>query len=398
MKLIVLASRFPWPLDKGDKLRIYHQVKHLSEIHEVYLLTLSERKISDTDKNELLKYCKEVHVFSLTKQSVLIGIIKAFFSSLPLQVGYFYSKNISKNINEVIIDIKPDLIYGQLVRVTEYIKDIDIPKCLDFQDAFSAGLKRRFEKSNILIRWIFRLEYKRVLKYESQMKHFFNVLTIITDADRMLLPKSVQNQVEIIPNGVDFQYFKNKSQVNTEKNFDLVFTGNMNYPPNIKAAQFLVKEIMPIVWNKYPKSKVLIAGSSPSNKVKSLASELVEVSGWVDDIRTAYKSAKVFVAPMQIGTGLQNKLLEAMAIGLPCVTSDLANNALKAKHGEQILIAPKDSSSVFAENIIALLQDDNLAKNIGINGNIFVKQNYDWYNSVEKLNSLFVNFKVKDHI
>lgn len=392
MKLIVFASRFPWPLDKGDKLRIYHQIKNLSKLHEIYLIALSERKISENDKSELLKYCKEVHVFSLTKKSILFGIIKSFFSSLPLQTGYFYSNKIFKNVNKTIGEINPDFIYGQLVRVAEYIKYIDIPKGLDLQDAFSAGLKRRFEKSNLLIRWLFKLEYKRMFNYESQMKHFFNVLTIITDADRLLLPKSIQNQVEIIPNGVDFEYFENNYTAKTDKDFDLVFTGNMNYPPNIKAAQFLVKEIMPIVWKQYPTSKVLIAGSSPSIKVKSLAGELVEVSGWLDDIRTAYQSAKVFIAPMQIGTGLQNKLLEAMAMGLPCVTSDLANNALKAKSDEQILVSPKDSSSIFAQKIISLLEDDNLAKNIGINGNIFVKQNYNWQNSVNKLNDLFAKF------
>lgn len=389
MKIVVLTSRFPWPLDKGDKLRIYHQVKYLSQKHDVYLLALSERKISDGDRIELLKYCKEVNVFTLKKYLILFGIIRAFFSSLPLQVGYFYSRKISKQIKQAIENINPDFIYGQLVRVSEYIKESDYPKSLDLQDALSAGLKRRYDKSNFLSRQIFKLEYNRMIKYESEIQNYFDVVTIITDTDRKLLPANIRANVDIIPNGVDFDFFNNSNKDFSQREFDVVFTGNMAYPPNIKAAQFLVREIMPLVWKDIPKAKVLIAGASPSQSVKTLRNNLVEVSGWIDDIRTAYQSAKIFVAPMQIGTGLQNKLLEAMAMELPCVTSDLANNALKAKDGLEILISPKDSASTFAEKIVLLLEDENINRKISINGNTFVKQNYDWQNSVSKLDGLF---------
>ncbi len=388
MKLLIFASRFSWPLDKGDKLRMYHQIKYLSTIHDVYFLALSDTKVHDNDRKELLKFCKEVYVFKLSKPLIFFGLLRAFFRAQPLQVGYFYSKRIANDVNKTIFRIKPDYIYGQLVRVAEYIKNSDIHKCLDLQDALSAGLKRRYNSSNIFLKPLLKLEYKRMLEYEAAMKNHFDSLTIITETDRQLLPVQIREIVNIIPNGVDFSFFDSE-KINVKSKFDIVFTGNMNYPPNIKASQFLVKEIMPIVWKSSPNSKVLIAGSSPHSTVKSLMSELVEVSGWIDDIRVAYKSAKVFVAPMQIGTGLQNKLLEAMAMGLPCVTSDLANNALQAVDGEHIFVAPKDSAAIFAMKIIDLLSDTSLANRISFNGNMFVKHNYDWQNAVSKLNSLF---------
>jgi sugar transferase (PEP-CTERM/EpsH1 system associated) len=387
MKLVILASRFPWPLDKGDKLRMFYQIKHLSELNEIYLLAISDRDVSVSDKKELLKYCKEVHVFYLSKPTIAVGLIRAFFNSKPLQIGYFYSQKISNEINTIIEEIKPDYIYGQLVRVSEYIKNSNYPKCLDYQDALSAGLKRRFERANLFVKWIFKLEYNRMFNYEESIHSSFNVLTIITETDRQLLPESIRSNVEIITNGVDIEFFSEKK--NLSKDYEIVFTGNMNYPPNVSAAQFLVNDIMPLVWKSMPTIKVLIAGSSPSSAVKSLSSNLVEVSGWIDDIRTAYQSAKVFVAPMQIGTGLQNKLLEAMASGIPCVTSDLANNALGALDGKQILVAPKKSASVFADKIISLLSDETFAQQIAYNGNLFVQQTYDWSSTVKKLNTLF---------
>ncbi len=387
MKLVVMTSRFPWPLDKGDKLRIFHQIKHLSKANDIYLLSISERKIPEKDKNELLKYCQEVYVFYISKPVILMGVIRAFFQSHPLQVGYFYSKKISKKANKIIDNINPDFIYGQLVRVSEYIYKSNYPKCLDYQDALSAGLERRIDKSGFFKKLLLKLEYSRMLNYEDHIYHYFNVLTIITEADRELLPKTIRSKVEIIPNGVDYDFFSEKINL-SGKEFDIVFTGNMNYPPNVYAAQFLVKEIMPLVWEEFPSSKVLIAGSSPNTIVKALKSNLVEVSGWMDDIRFAYQSAKVFVAPMQIGTGLQNKLLEAMASGIPCVTSDLANKALGAIDGEQILISPKNSAPIFAEKVILLLKDRSRAINIAKNGNSFVRQTYDWQIIVEKLESL----------
>ena len=150
----------------------------------------------------------------------------------------------------------------------------------------------------------------------------------------------------------------------------------MSYPPNVLAAEFLVKQILPLVQIEHPNATLLIAGAKPNAKVKSLESKSVKVSGWMEDIRQAYSSSKIFVAPLFIGTGLQNKLLEAMAQGLPCITTELCNNALQAIEGEQILISNTRES--FAENIISVLNNPDAFNKQIASAKGFIKDNYDW--------------------
>jgi len=386
MKLLVMSSRVPWPLDKGDKLRMYHQIKYLSKDNDIYLVAISDKKDNRIAQKELSKYCKQVHLFYNSKVSIAKGLVSSLFGSSPLQIGYFYNREIAQKVNNLVEEINPDHIYGQLIRVAEYLKHFDKPKTLDLQDAFSAGLKRRVEKSSGIYKQILKMEYQRVLDYETNSIDSFDFLTIITQADKDLLSSNVQTRVSIVPNGVDTEFFK---PIVAEKKYDLVFTGNMSYPPNVDAAVFLVNEIMPLVWNEKPNVKVLIAGSSPSVKVKELETDKVEISGWMDDIRDAYSQSKVFIAPMQIGTGLQNKLLEAMAMKIPSITSDLANMALKAEDGKEILVSNKKDPKMFADNIISLLNDEKNRNDIANNAYNFVIRKYNWQASVDILNGLW---------
>ena len=387
MKLLIITSRVPWPLDKGDKLRIYHQIRYLSKSFEIELIAISSEIDNEIAFEELSKYCSKIHFMHISKLQSAFGVIKTFFSDRPLQVGYFYNGNVNKDITKIINKSKPDFLYGQLIRVADYIQSSDIPKVLDLQDAFSKGLQRRAEKARGILKWILNTEYKKMLAYEQNNLETFSGLSIITDADRKLLPANIQERTIIVPNGVDFDFFKPQ---NVEKQYNVVFTGNMSYAPNVMAAKFLVKEIMPIVWKYNSNINVILAGATPSNSVMALANNRVKVSGWLEDIREAYAHSDVFVAPMQIGTGLQNKLLEAMAMNLPCVTSELANKALKAIDGEHILIGNNDDASSYAKYIIKLIDDKEFAKNIAANGSAFVKQNYDWKSAVDKLKALFV--------
>ena len=168
-----------------------------------------------------------------------------------------------------------------------------------------------------------------------------------------------------------------------EKKYDLVFTGNMSYPPNVNAVEYLADEIMPIVWKTLPDTKLYIAGATPDPRVKKAASERIIVSGWLDDIRDAYAQSRVFIAPMRIGTGLQNKLLEAMSMRLPAITSPLANASLGAKPDEEIFIG--NNAEEMANNIIILLTNTQKAEQIAQAGYDFTNRVYDWGKATEIL-------------
>lgn len=384
MKIFVLLSRVPYPIEKGDKLRAFNQLRCLSESHEVILCALSDSPVHPEALKVLNSFCSEVHIIPIGKSGMIWNLLKAFFNGNPLQVGYFYRCHAREKINQLIAESKPDHIYCQLIRVSEYVKNSTLPKTLDYQDIFSMGAKRRAETSSPLMRLFFLMEYRRLIRYEHDIFARFNLKTIISKPDRDLLPHPSRNEVVIIPNGVDHNYF---SPVQGEKKYDVVFTGNMGYPPNIDAARFIAEEIFPLVLKQFPSAKLLLAGATPHARVLALKSKHITVSGWMPDIRESYASSRIFIAPMRIGTGLQNKLLEAMAMEIPCITSILANQALCAEENKEILIG--SNAREYADHIIELLQDEKYALSLARNGHVFVKKVFSWENSVKELETLF---------
>jgi sugar transferase (PEP-CTERM/EpsH1 system associated) len=385
LKIFVLLSRIPYPLEKGDKLRAYHQLLHLSKENEIILCCLNDGIENSEARIKLEQVCKEVHFIHLSKFQIGLNLFKGLFNKLPFQVNYFYHANAQKLINNIITQSKPDRIYCQLIRTTEYVKHFtNIPKTLDYMDVFSKGIERRINSSNFILKPFFKKEYKRLVNYEKDIFDFFERKIIISNQDRNFIQHPQKQDIKIIANGVDVEFFKPRENIN--KTYEIVFTGNMNYPPNIDAAVYLSEKILPKLHHHIPSAKLLIAGSYPSLEVLAQRSDYVHVSGWVDDIRDCYASSKIFIAPMQIGTGLQNKLLEAMSMKLPCITSPLANNALVAINGKQILLA--ENIDQYVNHILTLLNYPDKAKEIAENGFKFVHQNYLWSINNQKLQEI----------
>lgn len=389
MKILYIVSRFPYPLEKGDKLRAYHQLKSLSENNEVFLYALSDKNVTNEQIKHLQQFCKEVQIFRLSKFRLFFNLVKATFSRMPWQVGYFYSHTAQKKIDGIISSYGPEHIFCQLIRTAEYAKKYTVtPKTLDYMDVFSKGMERRLPTLPFYLKSIYREEQRRLIRYESDIFGYFENKIIISEQDRNLIPHPDNSQIAIISNGVDERFFQ---PIKRKKEYDVIFNGNMNYPPNIESAEYLVYSILPFVLKNNPAIKILISGANPSAKVKTLASANVTVSGWVEDIRENFAKARILVAPMFLSIGLQNKLLEAMALQIPCVTSTLANNALRAKNGESILIA--DTPEEYAQCIGQLISNEEKAHTIGLNGQRFVRENYSWEKENKKLEELIKNTK-----
>lgn len=385
MRIAVVLTRIPFPLFKGDKLRAYYQIRELSKKHDVYLFCLNGKEDERQGREELLKYCEEVCIVRNDRLSAMLRLLFAVFTRKPLQVAFYDSKRNKRLFETFVRKYNIELAYFQFVRIAPFAKGLECAKVLDFQDTLSVNMARRAEKSNMFAAWIFRKEAKRLARYESHMFSIFDALTIITDTDRQLLASERKNEVEVIANGVDRRYLDYPLQ--EHKKYDLIFSGAMGYKPNIVAAEYLVEKIMPLVWERMKDVKMAIVGGGAPRSVLRLASEKVDIPGWVDDMRTYYCKTKLFVAPMQIGTGLQNKLLEAMAMSVPCITSPLANNALGAKDGHEIFIA--NSPQQYADYIVKLLNDKTLSDNMAKNGRDYVYNNYGWEACCEKLSSVF---------
>lgn len=387
MKIAVVLTRIPFPLMKGDKLRAYYQIKELSKKHEIHLFCLNYKDEELKAREELSKFCKTIHIEKLNLFNSLLRVTFSVFSNLPFQTAYYNSSRAKKKFKRFIKENDIDLCYFQFVRLAPYAKGLNMKKVLDYQDTLSMNMKRRAEKSAFVERVLFSYEAKRLAAYENKMFDYFDSLTIITEADRDLLQSERKSEVHIIPNGVADSYFD--YPLPAEKSFDVLFSGAMSYAPNINAAMFLIKEVMPLVWEKKKDVRLVIAGGGAPTSLQKLAEERVVMTGWVDDMREYYSQAKVFVAPMQIGTGLQNKLLEAMAMNMPCVTSPLANQALKAKDREEILIA--NTAKDYADCILNLLENKELADKLAKSGKDYVFNQYSWQKNCDKLSEIFMN-------
>ncbi len=385
MKILVILSRVPYPLEKGDKLRAYNQIKQLSKKHQIILFALNDSQLDEKAIIELKKYCHSISIVKFSKFTIFFNLVRAFFNGKPLQVGYFYFNKAQKKIDELIEKHKPDHIYCQLIRTSEYVKKYpNITKTLDYMDIFSKGMERRKNSEPFYMKPFLALEYKRLLKYENNVFDYFNNKTIISEQDRNFIPHLKKETIKVITNGVDTDFFK---PIQRTKDFVLLFNGNMNYPPNIESVEYLVTQIMPFVWSKLPNTRLLISGATPNDRVLALKSSKVIISGSVEDIRENFAKSKVLVAPMQISIGLQNKLLEGMAMQIPCITSSLANNALGAINNNQIMVA--DTPKEFAICIIELLTNESKAKQIALNGYEFVIKNFNWQSTTTQLEQLF---------
>ncbi|MBO4489118.1 MAG: glycosyltransferase [Bacteroidales bacterium] len=381
MRLLVLLSRFPYPLEKGDKLRAYHQIRQLATQHEVYLVALSDYAVPDEDVQQLAPYCQAVFPIQNDAVRRCFNIGRAFFKGLPLQCGFFYSGKIQKRIDRIIEEVQPDWLYCQLFRMAEYVKDKPIPKVLDYQDVFSKGMWRRHERAPWYQKPFFKMEAQRVARYEAEIFDKFDYKTIITEVDRNLIPHDRRQEILVVPNGVDFGTFTQQQQ---EKNYDLIFSGNMNYAPNVDAAEYLCQDIFPHLRMEFPNLRIVLCGANPSPRVKALENEHVKVTGWVDSMAEWYAQSRIFIAPMRMGTGLQNKLLEAMAMQLPCVTSTLAGKPLVGADKEKAFIICNTTAD-YVNAIRHLLQDLQHYQTLATQGNQYVHQHYDWPSATQPL-------------
>ncbi len=387
MKIAAFLPRMPWPLDKGDKLRAYHLLKGLARNHELFLFALHEGKDPREGIEILRGFCRELQVERLGTRSRALGLGRALAKGWPLQAGYFYHPALVEKWRAFVSTHRPEKSFYQLIRSLPYMRAAaEIPSVIDYQDAFSLSMARLAAESRPPKKWVWQREARKVAEFEKEAQKLSTRQIIISEQDRQNLPLDQRNQIHVVSNGIDLDNFKPRE---SEKDIDILFAGNMSYLPNITAARYLVEKIMPIIWELRPKSKVAIVGTHPVHAVRQLAGKNVVVTGFVKDISSWYARSRMLLAPMQTGAGLQNKILEAMAMELPAIVSDIAAKGLPEQARELVLV--EQSPKGYAESVIELLNEENYAGMLGHQGRKYVLAHHDWTHISDAFEKIFTS-------
>ncbi len=376
MKILFAANRFPYPPYRGDKLKIYNLALQLSQRHELHLLTFLENE-NDVEHLPLLKKIfKEIHLVKLSKTQSYTNCLKGIFSNKPLQICYFASAEMQQKVNELTQQHQFDVVHIQHIRMAQFWQHkTDVQRILDLPDAFSLYWKRRLEKQSGIKKLLNKIEYNRLLQYENVLNDFDKVL-VCSKEDKEYLEQVQQiAKVDILPNGVDTEIFAGKPH-NYSLNKTILFTGNMDYAPNVDAVLYFTKEIFPEIKKEIPKAKFVIAGQRPVKKVLDLATEDIDVTGFVKNLAEVYLSASIVVAPLRFGAGTQNKVLEAMSMGVPVVSHNIGFAGLNIHQGQGVFMM--EDKHTFTVKCIELLMSENLRKSTGEAGKQIIVERYSW--------------------
>jgi len=394
MRILFLAPRFPYPPLKGDQVRAYNQIRHLSRNHEIGLVALTDQPVTQNEREEVEKYCDVIEIVKTTKWRALFRAAVGFFIKKDsVNESYFSSPNFSVAIERVVSQLPPDVVHVQLVRLTRYAREVvDVGRSIDFIDALSLNLKRRVERAAPPISWFWREEMGRVRRLEEETLQQFESAFVTSAVDRAHLcvdasASDCQGKVHVIPNGVDLDQFAFGPQSKRESN-TILFTGNMSYKPNIDAVKYFVNHIFGKIRAEREDVRFQIAGAKPTATVRALArTDGVEVLGFVSSIADTLHRATLAVCPLQSGAGIQNKVLEAMATGTPVVSTSLAVAGVEgAKPGKHFVLA--DAKKAFSTAVLQLLDDEERRASMAAAGREFVESEYRWSATVDQMEAL----------
>ncbi len=396
--ILFLSHRIPWPPDRGDKIRSHHILKHLIDMAPVHIGTFAddERDISFTNKLEDI--CASVYVERRTKAQWQAGA-EALISGKAVSVTSFASSSMQAYVDDILAkhDISHVFVFsGQLAQF--------IPQnyagrfVMDFVDVDSAKFESYGQEGRLPMRWVNAREGEKLADFEHEIAHRADMNLFVSPAEAALFRSrsGLDKSVQALGNGIDLDFFDPKAnfaEVSSEHNVTgpmLVFTGQMDYRPNVEAVCYFVDKILPRVRVINQNAHFTIVGRNPSKDVLALAGHpAVTVTGSVDDVRGYIAAADVIVAPLQIARGIQNKVLEAMAMQKAVVASDAAATGIDAVHGKHFYVA--DNAKDEAAYINELLRNAALRKKIGKAARAHVKKHYSWEGQLAVLDDYMVH-------
>jgi len=389
------------------RVRAYNLIRNLAACgNRVTVLTIWTGEQDKDDLESLRAHAYQVEAVHLPVWRSMLNCLRAVPSGVPLQAVYSWDPALLRRAGSLVDQANGktpfDVVhvehlrgarYGLEMRAQVNARQTRLPVVWDSVDSISLLFRQAMvQGKSLLSRGITRFELGRTEKYEAWLVDQFDRVVVTSQTDRLALlslaSKEVQpDQVQVLPNGVDLDYFKPSQDVRREPE-TLVISGKMSYHANVAMSLHFLQDIMPIVWAGRPGVKVRIVGKDPPPQVQALAANPnVEVTGTVPDIRPYLQTGTVAVAPVAYGAGIQNKVLEAMACGTPVVASRQAAAALSAEPGRDLLTA--ENPQEFANALLGLLTDAARCEQIGRAGRQYVERCHNWSDIAARLETIY---------
>ncbi len=394
MRVFFVCQRVPFPPDRGDKITTYNEVRHLATKHEVHVFCLADGREDLVNASELRVRTASVTAIPISAVHSKVRALRALFGTEPLSVAMLREPTLHAAIRLRFADLKPDVIMVYSSNVAQFAEPFACTRrIMQFAELDSLKFRDYAMRSRPPMQWVYALEARRLLNYERRIARTFSHSLVCTDMEAHDFHAQIPDVlVSTVRNGVDLEYFRSADV--PRQPASLIFTGVMNYAPNVDAVYWFCTEILPLIRKEVPQATLTICGRRPSKAVQRLGrSTGVTVTGAVPDVRSYLDGAQVFVAPLRLARGIQNKLLEAMAMGLPVVTSRAARRATAIPDGEGIMAA--DGPDEFAAHVVRLLRDSPYRATMGRKARAAMERSYTWAAQLEILDSVLADVMSK---
>lgn len=394
LRLLYLCHRVPYPPDKGDKIRAFHQLRSLARRHRVHLLTLADSETPDLAP--LQEICERVEVFPIRRGRACLRAALGVFTPGPLTLSFFDSAELRRRVEELARTERFDLVVVYSSAMAPYAEPFlvhDTPAVLDMVDVDSAKWAQYSRFAPLPMRPVYALESRRLQSYEASLTERFERIVLATGNEtRLLKAFAPEAKAATVPNGVDLDFFR-PLELPKAPHPTIVFTGQMDYFANVDGVSHFSRNVLPRLRERIPDVELLIVGRSPATAVRALG-ELpgVYVTGAVGDVRPFLDRAWVFVAPLRIAQGVQNKVLEAMAMNLPVVCTDKVLAGLSEggfRHGRDLLAAASDQG--LEDCLASLLGDAEARAHLAEHARRKLSVSYRWATNMDRFEEILTD-------
>lgn len=390
--LLFLVHRIPYPPNKGDKIRSYHLLKHLTQRYHVHMGTFVDDPVDWQYVETVKPWCASTHFASLNSRTARVRSLVALLANRPLSIDYYRDTGMQAWVTHVIKEhtIKHVLIFSSAM--AQYVTaDRTTRRIIDFVDIDSDKWRQYAEKKSLPMSWLYRREARQLLRVEREVAQEFDASLFVSQAEaqlfKQLAPESA-DKIGFFNNGVDTDYFSPSHEYPNPYSANetvMVFTGAMDYWPNVDAVRWFASEILPSVRVLNPAVLFYIVGARPTAQVQALALlPGVRVTGTVPDVRPYLAHAKLAVAPLRIARGIQNKVLEAMSMAKPVVVSPQALEGINAEPGHELMLAATTEQFVSAVSTLLMRPNETL----GRAAREKVETRYGWASNLAQVNAL----------